>query len=519
MTQHDLRDTASPESVENPVQPQERLPWIRLIVGTLSRVVLIATLSLALWAAGPALLGWKPTTVSSGSMMPRLWIGDIAVSRPLTKPPRLEQVLLFDDPDQPGKLRMHRFVRVDDQGRLVTRGDANQTEDSSPITQEAIRGVAILRIPFIGLPIVWLREGRYVRVAVVLAALLLLSAGSRLAPRVAEPERREDGSPGGPDDSGEPDHSPSDLTESGPGGTVGPGTSVRRGRAGEPGQRSRARRRGPQRWRTVGASVVTSALLVGGSSVVIQPAWARYTDTTSNPVSSYSAAPFYTCSAAAMAEPAFLIYPLDDTTGTSAADVSGNARNGTYRGTTTKRVADACPRDSGTAVTLNGSTGYISTPTLGAGPQVFSVQTWFKTTTGAGGLIIAFGSSLTGVSTSVDRVVYMINTGRVAFGVNPSTAQTIVSPASYNDGAWHQVTATLASNGMRLYIDGSLVSSNAAVTGARVGNGYWRIGYDTLAAWPSVPTSRYFAGTLDNVAIYTSALTASSVDADYEAGQ
>ena len=107
-------------------------PWVRLVVGSLCQTLLAMLVFFALWAALPALLGWQPTTVSSGSMMPRLRVGDVAVARPLDRAPALDQVLLFDDPDHPGKLRLHRFVRVDDQGRMITRGDANTSDDSSP---------------------------------------------------------------------------------------------------------------------------------------------------------------------------------------------------------------------------------------------------------------------------------------------------------------------------------------------------------------------------------------------------
>lgn len=177
-----LSSDGSPGSHEAPL-PQ--WPWLRLVVGTLSQGLLAMLLSLALWAAVPAAIGWQPTTVSSGSMMPRLHVGDVAVSRPLPAAPALDQVLLFTDPDHPGQLRLHRFVRVDDQGRLVTRGDANKADDSSPITLDAVRGVAVLRVPDVALPVVWLRDGQYVALGLVTAALLLLGLGAGLSRNVA----------------------------------------------------------------------------------------------------------------------------------------------------------------------------------------------------------------------------------------------------------------------------------------------------------------------------------------------
>ena len=53
--------------------------WLRLLVGTLSRTVLATVVGLLLWAAVPAVIGWTPTTVMTGSMEPRIHPGDIVV--------------------------------------------------------------------------------------------------------------------------------------------------------------------------------------------------------------------------------------------------------------------------------------------------------------------------------------------------------------------------------------------------------------------------------------------------------
>lgn len=104
--------------------------------------------------------------------------------------------------------------------------------------------------------------------------------------------------------------------------------------------------------------------------------------------------------------------------------------------------------------------------------------------------------------------------------MKPNTvSKTIATTSSFNDGTWHQVTASMSSAGMQLYVDGSLAASNKTVTSGQATNGYWRIGYDNLTGWASTPTSRFFAGTRDNVAVYHSALSASNVLADYSAGR
>ncbi|WIB00792.1 S24/S26 family peptidase [Curtobacterium sp. MCBA15_012] len=170
----------------------EALDWTRVVVGTAARAIVATVVGLALWAAAPAVLGWQPTTVVTGSMAPRLTPGDVVVSRPVPEPDVVPgRVLLADDPDQPGHLRLHRYVEARDDGTLVTKGDANPAADSTPLDRSAVHGVGYLRVPWVGVPVAWAHEGRWGAVAgaaAVLAGLLALCAvdgGLRRAGREA----------------------------------------------------------------------------------------------------------------------------------------------------------------------------------------------------------------------------------------------------------------------------------------------------------------------------------------------
>ena len=118
------------------------------------------------------------------------------------------------------------------------------------------------------------------------------------------------------------------------------------------------------------------------------------------------------------------------------------------------------------------------------------------------------------LSTNFDRQIYMTNDGRILFGVNQGAKVTLSSVAGLNNGQWHQVVGTQGPGGMALYIDGVRVATNTT-TGAQAYQGYWRIGGDNLAGWPSRPLSDYFAGNLDETAIYSAALTTAQVAAHY----
>jgi signal peptidase I len=152
---------------------RDAVDWGRVVVGTLARGVVATLLGLALWAAAPALIGWQPTTVMTGSMEPRLAPGDVVVSRPVAPSDlRVGKILLADDPDQPGHLRMHRYVEDGPDGTLVTKGDANPQQDSTPLERSAVHGVAFLRIPVVGAPVLWARTGEWLEVGMLALALV-----------------------------------------------------------------------------------------------------------------------------------------------------------------------------------------------------------------------------------------------------------------------------------------------------------------------------------------------------------
>lgn len=73
------------------------------------------------------------------------------------------------DPSTPGHLLMHRFLGVDKSGRLITRGDANQQDDSLPITAADIAGLPRIRVPWIGLPSLWVQEHDVLRLLLIVA--------------------------------------------------------------------------------------------------------------------------------------------------------------------------------------------------------------------------------------------------------------------------------------------------------------------------------------------------------------
>jgi signal peptidase I len=148
------------------------LSWVTGGMRAASALLLVVLTALAVTALAPQAAGFDAHVVVSGSMAPHVHPGDVVLTVPASVADlRPGQVVLFADPQRPDRLLLHRLVSLDTQGRLVTRGDANQSEDSVHVAPSAVRGLARLRIPFIGLPALWRAEGRSGQIALVAAVL------------------------------------------------------------------------------------------------------------------------------------------------------------------------------------------------------------------------------------------------------------------------------------------------------------------------------------------------------------
>ncbi len=118
------------------------------------------------------------------------------------------------------------------------------------------------------------------------------------------------------------------------------------------------------------------------------------------------------------------LWRLGEPSGTSALDWAG-FDDLTMTGGYTRGADGAIIGDTDTSTTFGGADGFGVTASPIHGPDVFSVETWFRTTTTSGGKIVGFGNTNTGTSTNYDRHIYMEPNGRITFGV-------------YNNGCLHR---------------------------------------------------------------------------------
>ncbi|WP_314100685.1 signal peptidase I [uncultured Frigoribacterium sp.] len=505
-----------------------RLGWLRIVVGILSRTVLGTLVGLLLWAAVPAVIGWTPTTVMTGSMEPRIHPGDVVVARPVAESSiHRGQVLLFQDPDHADHLRLHRY---DDNGQgtqIVTKGDANPTADSTPIDRSAVVGVGYLRVPYIGTPFVWAAGHQWGHLLVTGSALMLLVLGAQadrsLRRELKGEGRGEGGAASAPEDvtgtssaTGTSGASVSGTSTV----TVSTGLVLASVAAVDPASRRSLRlahRRERHLHRLRGAAgTFAVAGLVGGLAltlVVSGGAGAAFSSQAANKTSSFAAASAYDCLMPAVTDSPVFSYGYNEGSGTAIVDSSSAGRAGTLSAGVT-RVAGAC--GSSPYVTLNGTSGQVTTnaPAVQA-PTAFTVESWINLPTNStGGKIIGFGNQASGLSGSYDRQLWVSGTGVITFGTYNGGTKTVSTTKTYRDGAWHHVAGTVTAAGvLTLYVDGAVVGTLSNAPG-EPNTGYWRVGYDNLAGWPNIPASSanyFFGGSLDDTAAYNTALSAATI--------
>jgi signal peptidase I len=93
--------------------------------------------------------------VAGGSMVPALSHGDVVVVAK-ERAPRVGDIALLKPGSSPV---LHRVTRVDSNGSVWTRGDANPVADLNPSPAESVRGRVVMVLPF-GIALQWWRQGR-----------------------------------------------------------------------------------------------------------------------------------------------------------------------------------------------------------------------------------------------------------------------------------------------------------------------------------------------------------------------
>jgi hypothetical protein len=196
------------------------------------------------------------------------------------------------------------------------------------------------------------------------------------------------------------------------------------------------------------------------------------------------------------------LYRFDETSGAAASDSSGNGHTATMTGATFASGLQ------GNSATMNGSGQYVSLPQgLVQGLTAFSVSAWVKLSASpVWSRIFDFGTSTTTyafmtANSSATTLRFAITTGG-------STMEQQMNAQPLPTLTWQHVAITATGTTGTLYVGGAQVAQNIAMTLSFASLGA------TTQTWlgrSEYATDPYLNGQLDNVRIYSRALTAAEV--------
>jgi RHS repeat-associated protein len=236
-------------------------------------------------------------------------------------------------------------------------------------------------------------------------------------------------------------------------------------------------------------------------------------------------------------------WQMDDSSGTTMTDTE-NFDSGTYQGGFTLAQPSLILPASGNSLGLDGSTGTGTAPALTAlqGDNTRSVELWFQTSSQSAQYLFDAGAgagatnqmfSLSVVPANFVSGNPAVNTAGVYLAM---WGQDIYYPGLYLlDGKRHHIVVELSGNTVWLYVDGTAAGGYFTDQGGNdTFRGSWDFGYlqspVTLTTTPStsanpvlIGTGRYVAtsplnGRVDEVAVYSTALSATQVQNHWQAG-
>ena len=212
--------------------------------------------------------------------------------------------------------------------------------------------------------------------------------------------------------------------------------------------------------------------------------------------------------AAVNADSPLAFYPMNDTTGTNMADISGNSNNGSY--VSAPSEGKTGPFTGALAVAFDGSQ-YATTPiVMPAAP--FSVEFWANPTGNFGNSpLVAQGY----VHNSNTGVAFIDNAGPFLtdIGTGSSFGAYSVTTPNMTVGTWVLEDVTMSAAGaINVYSNGVLKGGPYSQTT----NSFDATTLVDLAAYTSGSTAK-FDGELSNISVYPTELTASRVSAHYTA--
>ncbi len=147
------------------------------IWNVISTIIVVFVVICAIFLMGSRVLGYRVFNVISGSMQPTYEIGDLLYVKSVNP-----SDIKVGDPitfvmNEDLVVATHRVVRIDtEKNHFYTKGDANPTEDATPVHYNNVIGVPQFSIPLLGYLSDFIQNppGMYITVAVGLVLIIMV---------------------------------------------------------------------------------------------------------------------------------------------------------------------------------------------------------------------------------------------------------------------------------------------------------------------------------------------------------
>ena len=131
----------------------KNLTKILKVLFTITVLVVIPIVVFTFITAKTSLLGIKSFVVLSGSMQPTLSVGSVIYTQ-MQNSYKKGDIIAFKQGDVNVT---HRIASVNSDGTFTTKGDANNTKDSTTVSQNDVFGKNVFFLPYLGRAIVFLK--------------------------------------------------------------------------------------------------------------------------------------------------------------------------------------------------------------------------------------------------------------------------------------------------------------------------------------------------------------------------
>ena len=148
---------------------------ITKIINNLFSVIIISIILLIVVSILPIPGNYKFLIVESGSMEPAIHTGSVVVVKPVESY-QAGDVITFEDRGD-DKTTTHRIVDLEvisGKTQYITKGDANNAEDTNRVSQSKVVGKVLISIPFAGYILAFAKEPLGFILLVIVPSMIII---------------------------------------------------------------------------------------------------------------------------------------------------------------------------------------------------------------------------------------------------------------------------------------------------------------------------------------------------------